>query len=156
MVNLNYHSSTTRTYGCSNCQFTSDHPIAKTICIWRICLWIWEIGGFFPNVIGAIDGLHLEIELTEERTFEPSFINYKQFHSLHLQVSSLPKKSLFTIGKLSQHIQNVLIQVCFWISNQKYFSVQLSQYIHNIPLTRSKMIEKKVCVLLRFFNIVIN
>ena len=46
-----------------------------------------KVGRFFPNVIGAIDGLHLEIELTEERRFEPSFINYKQFHSLHLQAS---------------------------------------------------------------------
>ena len=46
-------------------------------------------------MIGAIDGLHLEIELTEERTFEPSFINYKQFHSLHLQVSSVPQKFIF-------------------------------------------------------------
>ena len=46
-----------------------------------------KVGRFFPNVLGAIDGLHLEIELTEERRFEPSFINYKQFHSLHLQVS---------------------------------------------------------------------
>ena len=45
-----------------------------------------KIGRYFPNVIGAIDGLHLEIELTEERKFEPSFVNYKQFHSLHLQV----------------------------------------------------------------------
>ena len=32
-----------------------------------------KVGRFFPNVIGAIDGLHLEIELTEERTFEPFF-----------------------------------------------------------------------------------
>ena len=46
-----------------------------------------EIGRFFPNVIGAIDGLHIQIELTEESKFEPSFINYKQFHSMHLQVS---------------------------------------------------------------------
>ena len=45
-----------------------------------------KVGRFFPNVIGAIDGLHLEIELTEERRFEPSFINYKQFHFVHLQV----------------------------------------------------------------------
>ena len=51
-----------------------------------------KIGRYFPNVIGAIDGLHLEIELTEERRFEPSFVNYKQFHSLHLQVSSLHYK----------------------------------------------------------------
>ena len=48
-----------------------------------------QIGRFFPNVIGAIDGLHLEIELTEESKFEPSFINYKQFHSMHLQVRFL-------------------------------------------------------------------
>ena len=45
-----------------------------------------KIRRYFPNVVGAIDGLHLEIELTEERKFEPSFVNYKQFHSLHLQV----------------------------------------------------------------------
>ena len=46
-----------------------------------------KVGRLFPNIIGAINGLHLEIELTEECIFEPSFINYKQFHSLHLQVS---------------------------------------------------------------------
>ena len=28
-----------------------------------------KVGRFFPNVIGAIDRLHLEIELTEERRF---------------------------------------------------------------------------------------
>ena len=58
-----------------------------------------KVGRFFPNVIGAIDGLHLEIELTEERRFEPSFINYKQFHSLHLQVSlnGLWKKTIIYI-----------------------------------------------------------
>ena len=38
-----------------------------------------KVGHCFPNVIGAIHGLHLKIELTEERRFEPSFINYKQF-----------------------------------------------------------------------------
>ena len=63
-----------------------------------------KVGRFFPNVIGAIDGLHVEMELTEERRFEPSFINYKQFHSLHLQVSSVPKKlSYFCIGQSWQH-----------------------------------------------------
>ena len=39
-----------------------------------------KVGRFFPNVIGAIDGLHLEIELTEERRFEPSVMKYKHFH----------------------------------------------------------------------------
>ena len=38
-----------------------------------------KVGCFFPNVIGTFDGLHVEIELTEEHRFEPSFINYKQF-----------------------------------------------------------------------------
>ena len=28
-----------------------------------------KVGRFFPNVIGTIDGLHLEIKLTEERRF---------------------------------------------------------------------------------------
>ena len=71
-----------------------------------------KVGRFFPNVIGAIDGLHLEIELTEEHRFEPSFINYKQFHSLHLQVSLnglVKTKSIFSIGKLSQQIHRVFI-----------------------------------------------
>ena len=54
-----------------------------------------KVRRFFPNVIGAIDGLHVEMELTEEHRFEPSFINYKQFHSLHLQVSSVPKFFFF-------------------------------------------------------------
>ena len=40
-----------------------------------------KVGRFFQNVIGAIDGLHLEIELTEERRFEPSFINYNNLPS---------------------------------------------------------------------------
>ena len=70
-----------------------------------------KVGRFFPNVLGAIDGLHLEIELTEECRFEHSFINYKQFHSLHLQVSlnGLVKKSIFSIGQLSQQIHRVFI-----------------------------------------------
>ena len=46
-----------------------------------------KVGHFFQNVIGAIDGSHLEIELTKQLKFETSFINYKQFHSLHVQVS---------------------------------------------------------------------
>ena len=56
-----------------------------------------KVGCFFPNVIGAIDGLHLEIKLTEEHRFEPFFINYKQFHSLHLQVSSVPTNFFFVL-----------------------------------------------------------
>ena len=71
-----------------------------------------KVGRFFPNVIGAIDGLHLEIELTEERRFEPSFINYKQFHSLHLQVSLnglLKKKQhLLLVNYPSKHIVYLL------------------------------------------------
>ena len=46
-------------------------------------------------MIGAIDGLYVEIPFTEEGRFEPSFINYKHFHSLHLQVSSVPKNFIF-------------------------------------------------------------
>ena len=68
-----------------------------------------KVGRLFPNVIGAIHGLHLEIELTEERRFEPSFINYKQFHSLHLQLSSVPKKLIFCTGQSSQDKHTLLI-----------------------------------------------
>ena len=46
-----------------------------------------KFGRFFPNVIGAIDGLHVEMESSEERRFEPSFINYNHLPSWHLQVS---------------------------------------------------------------------
>ena len=50
-----------------------------------------KVGLFLVIVIGAIYGLYVEIPLTEERTFEPFFINYKQFHSVDFQVSSVPK-----------------------------------------------------------------
>ena len=41
----------------------------------------------FPNVIGAIDGCHLEIELHEENKF--SFYNFKQYHLIHLMATCL-------------------------------------------------------------------
>ena len=40
-----------------------------------------KFGRFFPNVIGAIDGLHVEMESSEECRFEPSFINYNHLPS---------------------------------------------------------------------------
>ena len=46
-----------------------------------------KVGRFFPNIIGAIDELHLEMELTEEHRFEPLFISHKQFHSMHLSTT---------------------------------------------------------------------
>ena len=58
-----------------------------------------KVGRFFPNVIGAMDGLHIEIELTEEHRFQPSVINYKKFLSLHLQVSSVPKNCILCTGQ---------------------------------------------------------
>ena len=75
--------------GCSDCQFTADHPMAKNFWIWRFASEFEKVGCFFQNVVGEIDGLHLEMESTEERIFETSFINYKQFPSSHLQVSSV-------------------------------------------------------------------
>ena len=42
---------------------------------------------FFPNVIGAIDDIHLEIKITEERRNADSYYCWKLFHSIHLQVS---------------------------------------------------------------------
>ena len=41
---------------------------------------------FFPNVIGAIDDIHLEIKLTEEKPHEASYYCWKQYYSIHLQV----------------------------------------------------------------------
>ena len=70
-----------------------------------------KVGRFFPNVIGAIDGLHLEIELTEERRFEPSFINYKQFHSLHLQVN------LNGIWKKNGYLHLAFARLALWYGN---------------------------------------
>ena len=54
-----------------------------------------KVGHWLANVIGAIHRVHLKMKLTEERRFEPSFINYKQFHSLHLKVSSVPINLIF-------------------------------------------------------------
>ena len=55
-------------------------------------------------------------------------------------------KSILSIGKLFQQIHRVLIQVFWCISNQIYSTGQLSQYIDNILVTRSKIIEKKVAL----------
>ena len=45
------------------------------------------IGRYFPNVIGAMDGCHLEIELHGE---DPNaYYNYLRFHSIHLLAVSL-------------------------------------------------------------------
>ena len=41
---------------------------------------------FFPNVIGALDDVHLEINLGEEKPHEKSYFCWKQYHSIHLQV----------------------------------------------------------------------
>ena len=43
----------------------------------EFCSEFEKVGCFFPKVTGAIDGLYIyiEIELTEECRFEPSFIN---------------------------------------------------------------------------------
>ena len=41
---------------------------------------------FFPNVIGAMDGCHLEIELTEEKVDDVSYQNYHQYNSIILLV----------------------------------------------------------------------
>ena len=72
-----------------------------------------KIGRFFPNVIGAIDGLHLEIELTEERRFELSFINYKRFHSLHLQVSLI---LIYNKEYLNRNNSNIIIFCEFYFT----------------------------------------
>ena len=43
-------------------------------------------GKFFPNVIGALDDLHIEIKLTEEMPNHRCYFCWKQFYSIHLQV----------------------------------------------------------------------
>ena len=42
-------------------------------------------GRFFPNVIGALDDLHIEIKLTEELPNHRCYLCWKQFYSIHLQ-----------------------------------------------------------------------
>ena len=42
-------------------------------------------GRFFPNVIGALDDLHIEIKLTEELPNHRCYFCWKQFYSIHLQ-----------------------------------------------------------------------
>ena len=46
-----------------------------------------QIGMYFPNVLGAIDGCHLPIELHEEDAV--NFYNFKQYHSINLMAVSL-------------------------------------------------------------------
>ena len=46
-----------------------------------------HIGCYFPNVIGAMDGCHLEIELHGEDPY--AYYNYLRFHSIHLLAVSL-------------------------------------------------------------------
>ena len=41
---------------------------------------------FFPNIVGAIDDIHLEIKLTDEIDDQDSYFCWKQYHSIHLQV----------------------------------------------------------------------
>ena len=82
-----------------------------------------RFGCFFPNVIGAINGLHVEMECSEEQIW--AFFHQLQsftFMTSSSKFSTLPKKSIFSIGKFSQHIHRVLIQVFFWISNETYFN----------------------------------
>ena len=42
-------------------------------------------GTFFPNVIGALDELHIEIKLTEEMPNHRCYFFWEQFYSIHLQ-----------------------------------------------------------------------
>ena len=42
-------------------------------------------GRFFPNVIGALDDLHVEIKLTEEKPNHRCYFCWKQYYSIHLQ-----------------------------------------------------------------------
>lgn len=42
-----------------------------------------EIGRFYPNVIGAIDGMHVAVRVS--RKDKGSFYNFKAFHSVQLQ-----------------------------------------------------------------------
>ena len=44
---------------------------------------------YFPNVIGAVDGCHVEIELTEEKVDELSYRNYHGYYSMILLVKRL-------------------------------------------------------------------
>ncbi len=46
-----------------------------------------QIGLYFPNVLSAIDGCHLPIELHEED--RANFYNFKQYHSINLMAVAL-------------------------------------------------------------------
>ena len=46
-----------------------------------------QLISYFPNVIGAMDGCHLEIELHGEDQY--AYYNYLRFHSIHLLAVSL-------------------------------------------------------------------
>ena len=79
-------------YGCCYGCFSHIIRWSKLSEFEEIASEFEKVGRFFPNVIEAIEGLHLEMKLIEEQKFEPSFINYKQFHSVHLQLPLIVKK----------------------------------------------------------------
>ena len=45
----------------------------------------FNIFRFFPNCIGAIDGIHIPIKITEEKPHKRSYFCWKQYYSINLQ-----------------------------------------------------------------------
>ena len=74
-----------------------------------------KIGRYFPNVIGTIDGLHLEMELMQESKFEPSFINYKLFHSMQLQVRQFTYFSFCHVKNSAYQLVTVVLIIKIYL-----------------------------------------
>ena len=56
---------------------------------------IYNFVNNFHNVMERKCGFNLVLKISKAGKFEHSFMNYKYFHSIHLQVTSVPKPSEF-------------------------------------------------------------
>ena len=56
---------------------------------------IYNFVNNFHNVMERKCGFNLVLKMSKAGKFEPSLMNYKYFHLIHLQVNSVPKPSEF-------------------------------------------------------------
>ena len=133
--------------GCPDCQFTADHPMAKTILIWSICLWIWQSWMLLHRChrsnrwITSRNGIHWRAYIWAlfHQLQEVSFMTSAS------KFSTLPKNSIFSIGQFSQHIHNGLIGP----------STYTISHLQGVKLLRKNYPYKSV-LFSGFFNIEIN
>ena len=76
-----------------------------TNCFVQVCFLF--LNRFLPNVVGAIDDIHLEIKISDERRHADAFYCWKLYHSIHLQVGT----QMFTNCTLAAYVY-LIISIC--------------------------------------------